>query len=339
MNTKQAFLFFFCIFFTYSFNLQAQVSFSGYGATGFRWYDRNPVNGYNNKTYYEGKLQADIVITKYVDAQLDFRGNSDDHTVELREFSAKLDYFDDIKIKVGNLKKPFGTEQFIETDERDPVDRSYVERELTEIGYGGRSVMIMVYNKYKKKLENKLPVSYYCSLYKDNSNAAGVILRGEYYKDVWNFGAGLVGRHTSGVVNVVNFAASADVSYNSNTYVGSLEVLYAGDPLEEMRRRDWQIPRKKVYALGVNSTHKLIFDTQKKVITSIQPFLLLGCYAPDTQMLVDAHTFQTLIGVNFYFEPDVRLRLNGDLLMHKILYTDKYDTYDSRVTVELQVRF
>ncbi|MDT8325128.1 MAG: hypothetical protein RRA94_13535, partial [Bacteroidota bacterium] len=84
-----------------------EVEFSGFGATGVRVYDRNPVAEFNQEFYYEGKFQADIRLSKDIEAQLDFRGSSDDREAVLREFSVKFEYFTYARIKIGNVKKPY----------------------------------------------------------------------------------------------------------------------------------------------------------------------------------------------------------------------------------------
>jgi hypothetical protein len=317
--------------------LDAQVDFSGYGAAGYKWYDRTYINGYNNKTYYEGKLQAEIVITKHVDAKLDFRGHSDDSSVEFREFSAKFGYFKDVKIKIGNLRKPFGMEQFVDNEERDAIDESYIHRELSDRGYAGRAVMLTVYHKYKKNHEDALPYSYYVSLYKDNALAFGAIARVEYHNNDWIVGGGVFLQHNGVGSEITTIAASGDVSFDFDRYQPLLEVIYAQDPIEELQRRVSGV-LENVNVLGIRTVHKFICNTNSTIITSVQPFVLVGCFIPDLKT-AGTHTFQANLGVNVYFEPNVRFRVNTDLLLHKTIYATRYETYDSRVTAEVQVCF
>ena len=71
-------------------NNAQDIEFEGWGATGFKYFARNRLNGANQETYYEGKLQAEIEFTKKIEAQLDLRGNSTDRSVNFREFSVKF---------------------------------------------------------------------------------------------------------------------------------------------------------------------------------------------------------------------------------------------------------
>ncbi len=97
--------------------IAGDISFTGFGSTGFISYERNIIKGESQESFYEAKLQANIELTKKIDAQLDFRANSFDPDVELREFSVKFKYHDYIKVKFGNLNLPFGHEQLVNRED------------------------------------------------------------------------------------------------------------------------------------------------------------------------------------------------------------------------------
>ena len=69
---KSIFLLLILFTFLYSTELIAKekVDFSGWGAAGYMFIDRNPLTDSNQPTYYLGKLQADIKITDELEAQL-----------------------------------------------------------------------------------------------------------------------------------------------------------------------------------------------------------------------------------------------------------------------------
>jgi len=118
------------IFTTASNYPQTDYSFSGYGAAGFRVHDRNQLRKYNQEVYYEGKLQFNYSVNKDIEAQLDLRGNSDDNRIILREFSVKFEYIKQLKFKIGNIKKPFGSEELLEREEMTTIDRSYAHQSI-----------------------------------------------------------------------------------------------------------------------------------------------------------------------------------------------------------------
>ena len=148
-------------------DLQSQeIEFSGWGATGLKVYDRNVLRGYSQEMFYEGKLQTEIEYNDEIEAQLDFRGNSIDNSLEFREFSVKFKYSEKLRWKIGNIKKPFGYEQSVNKEQLISADRSYVYNNIADLGYGGRIISVMAYYNYSDKRED-FPYSYYLSIFKD----------------------------------------------------------------------------------------------------------------------------------------------------------------------------
>ena len=149
-----------CVLFVYQNNSFAQMKFSGYGSTGYKFWNRNPLIRNNQEVFYEGKLQADYKVNKDIEAQLELRGSSEDNMVRLREFSVKFEYMRRMKFKVGNIKTPFGYEQLINREESVFIERSLIHDNLSEFGYTQRSVSLMVYSKYSDE-DPDFPFSYY----------------------------------------------------------------------------------------------------------------------------------------------------------------------------------
>ena len=206
-----------------------QVEFSGYGATGFRWLDRNPLKEYNQEVYYTGKLQADLKFNDDIEAQLDIRGDSEDNRVTFREFSVKFEYLENAKVKIGNIRQTFGLEQIISRDEYYFVERSEINDEFSDYGYAQRAVSLMVYGEYDEDDKDELPYSYYASVYKNNSLAFGTTTRLTHH--IGNFG--ISGNH--GFISIVgeypitSHAFAADLSYNKKKFNTSIEFFYGGN--------------------------------------------------------------------------------------------------------------
>lgn len=312
------------------------ITFSGYGAAGFSMIDRNKLRKYNQETYYEGKLQADIKINKHLDAQLDMRGSSEDARFILREFSVRFDYLTYMKFKAGNLKKPFGQEQLLNSEELPTIRRSYIRNSIGDFGYGGRSVGVMAYYNYKKK-NPEFPFSYALMLYKDNSLFSGTTARAAYHSGSIAYALNYQLQTLGGDEKITTYGISSDITYENKTTYTSIEGFYVQDPFESIRERTAG-KDGKAFAGGLKLTAAVNLATGYKVIESIEPVVLLGGYLPDASTS-RYHTIETLIGANFYFDDDVRLRLNADLLLTKSIYNSRYSTIDSRVTTEVQVRF
>ncbi len=314
-----------------------EIEFKGYGAAGYIFYDRNILNEYNQETYYEGKLQADIEFNKKIEAQLDLRGNSTDNSVNLREFSAKLKYFKYINFEIGNIKKPFGYEYQISKADLVPVNRSFVQNRIEDLGYGGRSVSIMGYYEYSKK-RPEFPISYFLSLFKNNSLFAGIVARfGYHFNDDYVISANYQFQQKGGENKINTMGFGIDFVINKKDFDTSIEAYYVQDPYEGIRRKLQNVD-EKVYAAGAKLQTAVGFDVDGEFIEEIEPFILLSYFLPDIDVSGN-HVLQTLLGVNFYLTKDVRIRLNGDLRLTKNQFIDDYTTKESRGIFEFQVKF
>jgi len=317
--------------------LPQKIEFTGYGATGFMFRNQNKLREYNQQVYYEGKLQADIKISKDFEAQLDFRGHSEDQNVILREFSIKYEHFDKIKFRAGNIKIPFGFEQLMNTEDLLTVERSYLHRIISDYGYGGRRISLMAYYNYKKQ-NPQFPYSYSLNIFKDNSLNSGIAARAAYhFNNDLSTAVSYQIQSKSGEEKITTNGISAELLYEDKSYFTAIEIVYIQDPFERIRRR-LAGQSENVTAAGLKSLIGVPINTGGEIIKSVEPVVLLSLYTPDSGEL-KYHTFQALVGANFYFDKDVRLRLNGDALFTKNLYNDAYNTIGSKLIIEIQVRF
>jgi len=315
---------------------QEQIDFTGFGAAGFRVYDRNQLRKYNQVSYYEGKFQADITINKHIEAQIDMRGNSDDNQVKLHEFSAKFEYMKLMRFKVGNIKKPFGSEELLEREDLASVDRSHIQQTISDLGYGGRGVSVMAYYNYNKK-RSEFPFSYAVSFFKDNSLNSGIVTRGVYHFDDYALALNYMYLHKGNEtpLNASGFCTNLDFEHEGLKY--GIALFYVRDPNESLRRQA-MLQNDHVYSTGMNISSSFNFNTGGDVIKSIEPLLVLGVFAPDSKA-TKYNTIEALPGINFYFQKKVRFRINGDLLLTKNLYNSSYTTVGSQIVTELQVCF
>ncbi len=326
------------------------LSFTGFGSAGLISYDRNIVKGISQESYYNAKFQANIKVNKKIDAQLDFRGNSFDQDVELREFSVKFKYYDYIKIKFGNIKLPFGQEQLINRENLATINRSSSQENISNQGYGGRSVGIQAYYKYSEKRAD-FPFSYFVNLYKNNSFQTGAVMRAVYHFNKFNIGANYQVIHRGGRVELefnahgygfdagyegeaFNFSAGAylvrnlDLSLQNISYNEALKT----DQISG-NERDEQINGA---SLQLTAAYKYHLDGE--IIKYIEPLYLFSAFIPDMDQS-ESQELQNVAGVNIYFSKKVRLRLQADMRQTKSQYASKYATLGSRGIFELQVRF
>jgi|SRR5690554_3472391 len=313
-----------------------KIGFSGYGSTGINFYERPIAIGASQEVYFEGKFQAELKINKDIEAQLDFRGNSEDESVTLREFSAKFEYWERMKIEVGNLKQPFGYEQTVSSEDLELVDESFFNEQASDFGYAVRYISVMVYSKYKDEYKS-FPFSYYVSLFKSNSYSSGAYARLSYHNNDFIYS-----------INYAFHAIGGNYPYNANAFAGDItfkpknarvtfEAFYMKNT-ELVSERIVMNGDENIYAAGARLLAANIFETDWKYIKGIEPVFLIGYFVPDFNE-TDFHTIQYVPGLNIYFDKDVRLRFNYYGLLTKNRFNSDYSTLNSLGIMELQVRF
>jgi hypothetical protein len=318
------------------YELFSQVEFTGYGATGIQVFERPIAIGASQEVYFEGKLQAEIKVNKDIEAQLDFRGNSTDENVVLREFSAKFEYWERMKIEIGNLKQPFGLEQIVSDEDFELVDESFINQQLSDFGYAERSVSVMLYSKYKEEYKN-FPFSYHFSLFKNNSLTSGLYARLSYHNNNFVYSINYSFHSIGGDYPVKANAFSGDITFNPKNTKISLEAFYVKNT-EVVLQNIVLNGDDNIYAAGAKLLAANIFDIDGNVVKGLEPVFLLGYFAPDFDEK-DFHTLQLVPGLNVYFHDEVRLRLNYNRLLTKNRFNEKYSSLNSLGSLELQVRF
>jgi hypothetical protein len=313
-----------------------KIKFSGYGATGYKIYDRNVLRDYNQEAYYEGKLQADVKINKHIDAQLDLRGSSEDERLVLREFSVKFDYLKYMKFKAGNIKKPFGLEQLVNTEDLLTIGRSFIQSSVSDLGYAGRSISLEAYYNYNKK-RPEFPYSYALAVMKDNSLNTCLAARFSFHSDELIWSLNYLFQHLGGEYPQNAGGFSADLTYEENSISSSVEMMYVKDPLESLRHVQSGIG-SNIYLFGLKSINALSINIDGEIIKTIEPVLLAGVFFPDSKEK-HYHTFEIITGGNIYLDKDLRLRINGDLLLSRNRFNSAYSTIGSKLSFECQVMF
>ncbi|MDO8549009.1 MAG: porin [Ignavibacteria bacterium] len=318
------------------YELFSQVEFEGYGATGIQLFERPIAIGVSQEVYFEGKLQAEIKINKDIEAQLDFRGNSADENVTLREFSAKFEYWERMKIEIGNIKQPFGIEQMVSNEDLELVEESFINQQVSDFGYAARSVSVMLYSKYKDEYKN-FPFSYYFSLFKNNSLTSGLYARLSYHNNDFIYSVNYAFHSIGGDYPVKANAFCGDITFNPKNTRISVEAFYVKNT-EAALENIVLNGDENIFAAGAKLLAAKIFDIDGEIVKGLEPVFLLGYFAPDFDES-EFHTIQLVPGLNIYFHDDVRLRLNYNRLLTKNRFNEKYSSLNSLGTLELQVRF
>lgn len=322
----------------FSIYTHAQLEFTGYGSVGYRQFLRDPPNEYHQEVYYEAKLQGELDIKKDIEAQIDLRGYSDDNLVVLREVSVKFEYIKRMKIKVGNIRKDFGVEQVISRENYRLINRSFINDELSNMGYAQRAVSIIFYNTFKDdKDEKDFPYSYYVSAGRDNSQKVGINSRFTLHQNNFSYSAGHQFLYRGGDYKINANGFTADIAYETKRFYSNIEGFYVKN-LEEILRKAHFNESYKAYAIGAKLITAYKIDVDGKVIKDIEPVFLGGYFVPVIDE-PEQHTLQAVIGVNIYFDKNARLRANGNLLYSKNQFTSDYGMSNSNFAIEMQVIF
>jgi len=311
------------------------IDFEGFGSAGFSFYNTEYMNQVNNLAYFRGKLQTEIEYGDRIKAQLDFRGESDDHSLTFKEFSIRFEFLDYLWLKVGNIKKLFGYEQLTNREELKVIERSFTHEQFSKIGYGGRSVSLMAYYEYDDQIAGP-PISYYVSAFKENSLNAGVSARFVYHYDNMAYALNYL-YLSNGSLDFTSNGFAMDFTVDKKRYITSIELLAAQDPVEGIVRR-LQGRDEDVWTLGAKWLTAYKFKFDKEFMDAVEPLVQFSYLVPDSK-ISENNVIQLLLGFNYYFYKDVMLRFNGDLRLTKNEYIGEYDPYNSKATVEIFVTF
>lgn len=325
----------------YSFATDVEVS--GYGATGYNLSIQEYFNHDTQLTYYEGKIQCEMIYNDDIEAQIDFRGDSYDNNVELREFSLKLRLNDYMKLKVGNLKKPFGYEYLINREDLLTIDRSYHQQKISEMGYGGRSTSLMLYHKYDKDQEN-FPYTYYLSVFRNNGLYSGLIARALYYPDDdLGIGASYMLHARYGPDKIRTHGLGFEIEYEKKNFLLAYELAYVQNPEEIVRRIKYNEETgenidERFFSGGTKIYAAYDFNFAYKFLRKIQPILVFGTFYPEFSEK-DTYALQFLAGCNIHIHHNVILRLNADLMLMTNKETEGYSSDASQLLIQIMARF
>ena len=195
----------------------------------------------------------------------------------------------------------------------------------------------MGYYKYSDKRPD-FPFSYYASLFTNNSQNYGFAGRFGYHFDddnsvTFNF----LLQKQGGEEPISTNGFTLDYALDQKDYKAILELYYAQDPVEGVIRR-LQNKDEVVNIGGASLTGAYEIDTDGNIVKKLEPVLTAGLFLSDFDN-TDNHVIQTIIGMNIYFHKKVLARLNGDIRFTKNEFNTDYSTKDSRMILEVLVKF
>ncbi|MEK7727897.1 MAG: porin, partial [candidate division KSB1 bacterium] len=149
---------------------QEKAKLSGWIRTGLaKVYEER-----TSESFYAAKLQYEIKLGKGLEAQVDLRGASTRHEIELREAYFTADLGTGLNLDFGQHKKRFGLEYQKSKENLRTLERTLVYRYLETFGFAGRELNLRYYRTSK---EDKRRSGYSFSLGYNEAHDLNLIAR------------------------------------------------------------------------------------------------------------------------------------------------------------------
>ena len=310
---------------------QKKVSYDGYFELG----GESKYKEIYVTSFYKVKLEYKIKLKDWIKVQIDVRGDSEDRQIELHESKVEFKLSPNFELEVGDLKKRYGLEEQVSSEKLLTIDKSFINDYLEPLGFVSRDPGFQLkwtddgemysltggahYNEtHRVTLMTRLIKKQVLGLDRVGLCFQYVFERDTELENAYVFGVDVV--HDLGFVNT------------------EFEILTGQDPLESYYRK-LDGKSADVNFLGSRlQVSKQIFISDDNEF-SIEPLLQTFFLAKDTEK-IDINSLGLLAGCNFYFDEDVRLMLNGNLVLTNHFYDkDNRTMYGSNVIGQLQVRW
>ena len=287
---------------------------------------------YNNdfrENFYRAKVQFDVKVSDNLDAQIDVRGESDTHEMELREAYLSVDLGKAEALDFGQSKKRFGIEFQRGKEKLLTAERTLIYRHLEPFGFAGRDVNIRYYRNAKPDgRRNGTSISLG---YSEDHNTTAV----GHWTRLNTLGSLALG--ASGVLQIDKieggtqtvWAFGAELLREGEKHHVEIEAVMGQDPFRSEFEKSFG-DGKNVYFLG----GKFLYGHR---LGRLEPVFVSSLLAPDVDVF-EINTIELLVGLNYYAASMLRLGLNGDLLLATSTQNQDERTYaGSNVILQMQL--
>ncbi|MFZ2322451.1 MAG: porin [Ignavibacteriaceae bacterium] len=310
---------------------QKKVEYGGYFEIG----GKSKYKDIYTESFYRAKLEYKLKINDFTKIELDIRANSENHQIELYEASASFKFSPGVKLEVGNLKKRYGLEEQISHEKLTTINESMINDYLEPLGFVSRDPGVQLYWDDKEDKTTIIGGLHY------NESHRFTILAQIKRKGLFGLkqvGAGFqLARERDNQLQHT-YIASVDAAQDFGSFHSEFEIFTGQDPIESYYRRI-SGNNGMVNFFGVKTLLAKKFFINSKIFTCIEP-LFLGSFLVKDVDEFDVNSFQLLFGCNIYLDEDIRLMINGDLMLTNHDYDkDERTMYGSNVAAQLQIRW
>lgn len=288
------------------------------------------------ESFYAAKLQYEIELSKKLDAQIDLRGASTRHEIELREAYFTADVGEGLNLDFGQHKKRFGYEYQKSKENLRTLERTLVYRYLETFGFAGRELNLRYYRTSK---EDKRRSGYSLSLGYNEAHDVNFIARWQRLRALGSFALGVNGivqrdKMDNGAQFVSGFGL--DLARDTDAHHLEIEAVVGQDPFQSEFEKVFGEGRR-VYFAGGKILYAHRFALSKATARAFEP--VASFLAKDIDQL-DRNTIELLAGANYWFSPHARLSANADfVLTNSPNNTNERTLAGSNFVLQMEVRW
>lgn len=286
---------------------QSKTTLSGWLRVGAD-YTHNEIY---SESFYRAKVQVETKVDDNIDAQIDLRGESDTHEIELREAFLVADLGKAIDLEFGQSKKRFGYEFQKSHDKLVTANRTLIYQFLEPIGFVGRDLNFRYHRKTRDK---ERPTGISASASYNEAHDFSFIGHITRLNAIGSFALGgsgtvIVDKIQEGYQTV--WGGALELIRDTEAHHVEIEAVAGIDPFaSEIEKKVGD--GKNVYFLGGKFLYAHRLKTSRRLIKAIEPVLVASFLARDLDT-ISRNTISALAGLNFYVAKQARVSMNVDL--------------------------
>lgn len=287
---------------------QAKTAISGWVRVGTDYV----YNDRFRESFYQAKVQFNVKVSGDLEAQIDVRGESDTHTMELREAILSADLGKAKGLDFGHGKKRFGLEFQKSKEKLLTAERTLIYRRLEPFGFVGRDVNFRYYRN-ARPTDRRTGISFNLGYSEDHNTT--LIGHWTRLRTLGSFALGASGllqldKIEDGSQTVWGFGA--ELLRDADAHHVEIETVAGQDPFQsEFEKR---LGGKNVYFFGGKFLYGHRFKTSRRLLKAFEPVVVGSIWTPNIDAF-ELNTLELLAGMNFYLAPELRIALNGDMLL------------------------